>query len=172
MMPPLYRILEVSVYALLNFLPFLALALYPFRHSLRFSGRITGLLILLVTVVQLFLGAWAAFASGNNAGKISAVSTVLYALFYFLAVKKHFGKTLFTLLMISNIANLAVIAAKCAEGLLFPALATQNYRWSFSLMLLIVEAVLSVPLFRYMRAVSIRPPWKKSPRGLNGAICG
>lgn len=55
-MPPLYRIAEVAVYSLLKFLPFLVLALYPFRHSLRFSRRVTGLLILLLTCFQLVLG--------------------------------------------------------------------------------------------------------------------
>lgn len=127
-MPPLYRLIEVAIYSLLNFLPFLALALYPFRHSLRFSRRVTAVLIALVTAGQLLLGAWAAFWSNGKAGTVSAVSTVLYALFYFLAVKKHFGKTLFTLLMISNIANFAVISGKCLEGLLFPQLALQSYR--------------------------------------------
>lgn len=163
-MPPIYRIAEVAVYSLLNFLPFLVLALYPFRRSLRFSGTVTGVLIGLVTALQLLLGAWAAFSTGNNAGKISAVSTVLYAAFYFLAVKKHFGKTFFTLLMISNIANLAVISAKTLEGLLFPALAVQSYRWSFSLMLFIVEAILSVPLFLYMKTV-YTPAVEKEPSG-------
>lgn len=40
-MPPVSRIVEVIIYSLLNFLPFLVLALYPFRHSLRFSKAIT-----------------------------------------------------------------------------------------------------------------------------------
>ncbi len=164
-MPPLYRIIEVAVYSLLNFLPFLFLALYPFRRSLRFSRRFTDILIALVSVIQLFIGAWAAFAPGDSAAKISAVSTILYAAFYFLAVKKHFGKTLFTLLMISNIANLAVISAKCIEGLLFPSLAVQSYRWSFSLMLFIVEVILAVPLFLYMKAV-YTPAVEKEPSGL------
>lgn len=163
-MPPIYRIIEVAVYSLLNFLPFLVLVLYPFRRSLRFSGRVTGILIALVTAVQLLLGAWAAFGSGNNAGKVSAVSTLLYAAFYFLAVKKHFGKTFFTLLMISNIANLAVISSKCAEGIIFPALATQSYRWSFSLMLFIVEAILALPIFLYMKTV-FTPAVEKEPSG-------
>ena len=35
--PLLYRMLEVCVYSLTNFLPFLAMALYPFRRRLRFS---------------------------------------------------------------------------------------------------------------------------------------
>ena len=124
-MPPIYRIFEVAAYSLLNFFPFLFLAIYPFRNSLRFSNKITHVLIGLLTVIQLILGAWVAFLPGDNAATVSAVSTVLYAAFYFLAVKKHFGKTLFTLLMISNIANLAVILAKCIEGRLFPTLAVQ-----------------------------------------------
>ncbi len=152
-MPPVYRIAEIFLYSLLNFLPFLALALYPFRHSLRFSRGVTGALVGLLTVIQMLLGAWVSFVPGDHAAVASAVSTALYAAFYFLAVKKPFGKTLFTLLMISNLANLAVISAKCFEGLLFPALATQSYRWSFSLMLLVVEAALAVPVFLYMRSV-------------------
>ena len=163
-MPPIYRIAEVAVYSLLNFLPFLVLALYPFRRSLRFSGTVTGVLIGLVTALQLLLGAWAAFFSAGRSGLISAISTVIYAAFYFLAVKKHFGKTFFTLLMISNIANLAVISAKTLEGLLFPTLAVQSYRWSFSLMLFIVEAILSVPLFLYMKTV-YTPAVEKEPSG-------
>lgn len=152
-MPPLYRMAEVAVYSLLNFLPLLALALYPFRNSLRFSGKITGALIAVLTVIQLMLGAWAAILPSSKVGIVSAVSTILYAAFYFLAVKKHIGKTLFTLLMISNIANLVVVSAKCIEGLLFPELAVQSYRWSFSLMLLAVEMLLAVPIFLYMKYV-------------------
>ena len=145
-MPPLYRLFEVAVYSLLNFLPFLCLAIYPFRYSLRFSRRVTALLIALLTVLQLIIGAWVAFLPKNNAGIASAISTILYAAFYFFAVKQHIGKTFFTLLMISNIANLAVISAKCFEGLLFPSLAVQSYRWSFSLMLFSVEVIASVPV--------------------------
>lgn len=164
-MPPLYRIAEVAVYSLLNFLPFLVLALYPFRRSLRFSPKMTGLLICLLTLLQLLLGAWSAFWPRDNAGTVSAVSTLLYAAFYFLAVKKHFGKTFFTLLMVSNLANLAVIAAKMLEGLLFPALAVQSYRWSFSLTLLFTETVLAVPIFLYMKRV-YTPAVEKELSGL------
>ncbi len=163
-MPPAYRIVEIVVYSLLNFLPFLVLALYPFRRSLRFSRGVTGCLIGALTVIQILLGAWVSFVPGDHAAIASAVSTALYAVFYFLAVKKHFGKTLFTLLMISNLANLAVISAKCFEGMLFPALAMQNYRWSFSLMLLGVETVLAVPVFLYMKSV-FTPAVEKEPSG-------
>lgn len=164
-MPPVYRIAEVVLYSLLNFLPFLALALYPFRRSMRFSKGITVGLIAAVVCVQIFLGNWAAFSQKNNAGLISAVSTVLYAAFYFLAIKKNIGKTLFTLLMISNIANFAVISAKSLEGMLFPELAVQSYRWSFSLMLFAVEAIIALPMFRYMKMI-YTPALEKEPSGV------
>lgn len=51
MMLSFYRLAEVAIYSLLNFLPFLALALYPFRHSLRFSIKTTFFLIVLVTIL-------------------------------------------------------------------------------------------------------------------------
>ena len=163
-MPSVSRIIEVTLYSLLNFLPFLALALYPFRHSLRFSKGVTVALIGLLTIIQILLGAWVCFIPGTHGSIASAVSTLLYGMFYFLAVKKHFGKTLFILLMISNLANLTVISAKCLEGIFFPALATQNYRWSFSLMLFTIEIVLAVPVFLYMKSV-FTPAVEKEPSG-------
>ena len=80
-MPPVYRFIEIIVYSLLNFLPFLALALYPFRHSLRFSRGVTGILIGLLSVIQVMLGAWVSFVPGNHAAIASALSTALYAAF-------------------------------------------------------------------------------------------
>lgn len=91
-MPPVYRMVETAVYSLLNFLPFLVLALYPFRHNLRFSKGITALLKGLLSIIQVLLGAWVSFGPGNHAAAASALSTALYAVFYFLAVKSHFGK--------------------------------------------------------------------------------
>ena len=93
------------------------------------------------------------------------MSTVLYAAFYFMAVKMPFGKTFFTLLMLSNTANLIVISSKCIEGLIFPALAVQNYRWSFSLMMFIVEAAVFTPIFIYMKKI-YTPAVEKEPSGI------
>ena len=52
-MPSIDRILEVALYATLNFLPYLLFAIAPFRQSLRFSGRTTSVLILLATLLQI-----------------------------------------------------------------------------------------------------------------------
>lgn len=164
-MQPIYRIAEIVVYSLLNFLPFLALSLYPFRNRLRFSQTVTGLLVAFLSFIQIGLGIWAAFFSGGKANVISAVSTVLYAAFYFLAVKMPLGKTIFTLLMISNNANLIVIASKCIEGMIFPSLAEQSYRWSFSLIMFCVEAIIWIPLFIYIKRV-YTPAMENEPSGV------
>ena len=137
MIQPIYRILEVCLYSLLNFLPFLALALYPFRDNLRFSCQKTALLIAALTCIQVFVGLYASFFPGSAAGILSLISTASYAVFYFTAIKKHPGQLLFTLLMLSNIANFTVIASKCLEGLFFPDLALQQYRYSMSLFILL-----------------------------------
>lgn len=170
-MPPLYRIAEVSIYSVLNFFPFASLALYPFRHHLRFSRLFTVILIVIMTVIEIVIGIYAVFFAGNHTGIVSAFSTVLYAVFFFLAVKIHFGKAVFTLLMFSNIANWFVIASKCIEGQLFPKLALQRYRWSFSLTTFCLEALLLIPLFYYIKNRTLRQ-LKRNRRERNGGIYG
>lgn len=163
-MPPLTRLSEICVYSLLNILPFLILALYPFRNNLRFSRRVTAVLICVLSVVQVFLGVWAALFSSGRAGLISAVSTALYTAFYFLSVNVAWGKALFTLLMISNTANLVVVGSKCIEGLIFPSLAAEPYRWSFSLVTAAVELIVLTPIFVYVKRV-YTPAVEKEPSG-------
>lgn len=151
-MPPLYRMIEVGVYSILSFLPFLLLALYPFRSHLRFSKKAIAALSLLLGAIQICLGMMASFLPTVNKGILSVASIILYALFYFSAVKAAFGKTLFTLLMLSNIANMVITCSKCAEGMLFgKVMAMQSYRWTFSICLLIVSIIVTVPLFLYFR---------------------
>lgn len=89
----------------------------------------------------------------------------MYVVFYFIAVKVNFGKALFTLLMISNTANFVVAASKCIEGKFFPELAVQSYRWSFSLIMLVVLAVVWIPLFIYTKKV-YTPAVEKEPTGI------
>ena len=149
-MPPFYRIAEVAAYSLLNFLPYIALAIYPFRKQLRFSQKATVILIAAMSFIQMLLGTLAAFSSVGS-GILSAISTLIYAGFYFLAIKAHPGKIVFILLILSNIANFIVSCSKCIEGFLFAENAMQDYRWSFSLIMLFVEAVYLTPLFFYIK---------------------
>ncbi len=113
------KIFEMVLYSVVNFLPYIFIALYPFRGSLRFSRAVTAVIVLISAALQILMGLLVGFW-GGNAAMLSILSTVIYALFYFTAVKAAFGKALFTLLMISNIANLIVTSSKCVEGSYFP----------------------------------------------------
>ena len=62
MLPPLSRVFEICLYSLLNFFPFLIFALYPFRDDLRFSRTKTGLLIVVLTFLQILFGLLACFS--------------------------------------------------------------------------------------------------------------
>lgn len=147
---PFYRMVEIILYSLTNFLPFMILAMLPFWGSLRFSKSVTTFFVVLLTLLQIGCGFLAALLSSGEKWSLNICSTVMYFLFYFISVRAHIGKTLFTLLMLSNIANLAVVLSKCVEGILFPHMAIQSYRWSFSVIMITVELVLLIPLYFYI----------------------
>ena len=153
MLPPLSRVFEICLYSLLNFFPFLIFALYPFLDDLRFSRTKTGLLIVVLTFLQILFGLLACFSTGNISAVLSLISTLSYAFFYFTVIRKSPGQLLFVLLMISNIANLVVITAKCLEGQFFPDFALLPYRYSMSLFMVIVEIFILIPVFIFLKKV-------------------
>lgn len=162
-MPSVYRVVEIGLYALVNYLPFLILALYPVWDRLRFSRRMTVGLVVVLSLMQITLGVFTAIFPGSK-GALTFLSTMLYALFYFLAAKVAPGKSVFTLLMISNLANFCVMAGKCLENAFFPAYIYDSYRWSFSLCQMAVELVLFLPLFLYIKRI-FTPAIVREPSG-------
>ena len=114
----IFRIAEVSLYSILNLLPHMLLAIYPFKNNLRFKKSLTLYLIGFITLLQILIGNLSAFSSLPNSF-LSLSSTLVYIIFYFIAIKAHFGKKLFVLLFLSNLANFVTMAAKCLEGLIF-----------------------------------------------------
>ena len=132
---------ELIIYSLLNFLPYVTVALYPFRDSLRFSKKKTAFLIISASFIHVTLGLFAGYGSHNAISLISLISTFLYIFFYFLCVKAKFGKSLFILLMLSNISNFIVSLSKCIEGILFPNMATDVYRWTFCITTIFTQLI-------------------------------
>lgn len=145
MTPTPFRLFELTLYTLINFLPYFFLALYPFKENFRFPRKVNLCLFTFLTVLEIIICLWASLFSPSNA-PVSFFNTALYGLFFFLAIKSHPGKLLFILLMVSNMANQIVFSAKCLEGLLFPSLAAQSQRWSFSLTSVLAQLVF-LPFF-------------------------
>lgn len=157
---------EIVVYTVLSTVPFMLLGVYPFRQQYRFSRGVTAALLILVTAAQVCLRTAAACISVPWTDDAKAwgtgLSTLLYTAVYFLLIRAHPGKLLFTLLMLSNIAALTVIDAKCLEGLLFgQELARQSCRWTASVAMVPVLLLFLLPLLLYFRrcyAPAVRLP--------------
>ncbi len=150
-MPELYRLVEVSVYALLNFLPLAILAVYLLRNQLRCRTGIIVCLLCVLSLFQITIGIRLVFFPGRFLGMLSFGCTVVYAVSLLYAVKAPAGKTMFVLLFLSNIENYVVMLSKCLEGQLFPDLARQQYRWSFSFCMILVMTILGLPFYLYVK---------------------
>lgn len=140
-----FRIFEIILYSCLNLLPYIGLAIYPFTEKLRFSKQKTISFIIILAAFQSIMGVYATTCSQGQKGLISLISTACYAAFYFVAVKEKFGKLVFVLLIVSNFANFVVMAAKWLEGQIFPQMALQNNRWTFSVCTFVIQLIF-VPL--------------------------
>ena len=128
----------------------MVLALHPFGKHFRFPKPVIAFGIVLLTGTQIVLDMFAAFSEINE-GLLSLISTAVYALFYFTAVKVHFGKTLFTLLMLSNATNFVMMSSKALEGLFFGNTAYEAYRYTYAICIFIIHLLTTVPLFFYFR---------------------
>ena len=140
-----FRIFEIILYSCLNLLPYIGLAIYPFAEKLRFSKQKTISFIIVLATFQSIMGIYATTCSQGQKGLNSLISTACYAAFYFVAVKEKFGKLVFVLLIVSNFANFVVMAAKWLEGQIFPQMALQNNRWTFSVCTFVIQLIF-VPL--------------------------
>ena len=154
-MPSFTLVIETILYSLVNLMPYLILSLYPFRNSYRFSKVVIKIIVLIIALIQIALGMWAAFFPDTPTFIKSFLSTGIYIIFYFITIKNNIGKLVFTLLMLSNISNLVVIISKCAEGILFPEMALQKYRCTFTLIMIVFQIILLTPIFIYFKKIYV-----------------
>ena len=148
-MIPLYRLLEVTIYSLLIFAPLMFLGIYPFRRHMRFSFRITNVLVVLVCILQIIMSMMAVFG-GFSAKAMYLIRTCVYAAFYLMLVESEPGKLSFTLLTLSNVGNLVSVCSKCLENLIFGDIALETCRWSLCLCAFFMQLIVAVPLYFYI----------------------
>ncbi len=164
----IYRFVELTVYSVLRFLPFLLLMFYTFYDRCRFPKCVTVIGIAAMTVLRCLCGYAPYFEPAvlerPNPGILVIVALSL------IFVKEHFGKTLFTMLMLVNISGFTVVASKYFEGLFFRDNALQLHRWSNSLMLLAVEAIVLIPLFFYIKREYLKALRQSMPQSIWSAL--
>lgn len=137
-----YAFWETLLYAFLNSFPYMVLVLFAFRQRWRCSKRITYFLLAAVTIIMTAGNALRMFLDTPGNPLIDVTFSILYIGFIFLAVRAPVGELAFTVLVLMNLGNLAVVASKCLEGLFFPEEAMIGYHWTYPLMMLPVLCIL------------------------------
>lgn len=137
-MPSPFNIFEIVLYSFVTFVPYFFFLIYPFWEMLRFSKKVSVFLCAVLSVWTVFSSAWASFTGDPL---FTNLNTLAFLLLYFGAIKAHLGKKLFVFLMVSNLTNITVYLAKYLESFLFPNLALEPLRWSYSLTIVLVQLV-------------------------------
>ncbi len=147
----LFRAVEITVYSLLRILPYLLLMLYIFKRHFRFPKWITATAAVLTVALRCLCG----YLGYLDADRLTSPNPgiLILVVLCILLIKDHWGKTLFSMLMLANTSSFAVTAAKYLEGLLFGDVALQLHRWTNALTLLAVEAAVLIPLFFYIKHI-------------------
>ncbi len=149
-----YRFVELTVYALLRIVPFLLLMLYIFDGHFRFSKPLTAVFVIIIAVLRCFCSYIPYF--DVSIVELPNPGIMILVLLCLLLIKDHFGKSIFTLLMLANISGFTTTAAKYFEGILFPAEAVEFHRWTNSLTLVLVNIIIFIPLFLYVKHIYIQ----------------
>ena len=83
------HILEVTLYSLLNFLPYLALAFFPFAQKCRFSKPVTTGIVLAATALQSFFFVWTDYYTQSAGAVLSLIVFAAFLLLYIFIVKEE-----------------------------------------------------------------------------------
>lgn len=146
-------VITLIIYSLLNYVPYMLLALYAFRTRLRFSRGKTYVLAVVSILLQCGISMYIALgaSSQNQAEALNYLKTILNVGFIFLAIKVTTSKLLFTMFVLTNIANFIVCTSKCLEVYLFPYLPHDVYNYPYALTLLLLEAPILYAVYRYIK---------------------
>lgn len=139
------RTLEVLMFSLMNFAPYVLLSIYTFQKQMRFSKRITYLACGLLVMVQFATRYWSASHNVTLRVEMSILRLIIFLLCYVLLFEVHWGKVLFVELIFANIGNFIIIAAICLERNLFPNIEHYIYCWHTSVAMILLHLLITLP---------------------------
>ena len=122
--------------------PFIVLTLYSFRDHWRFGKKVTLFIAGMVFVLQMVFTPLRIYIPSLHSQILDMVSSVIYVIFIFVALKEHIGKLVFAVLVLSNLGDFMVTAGKCVEALFFPKEALLVYNVTYPLFMSMILAVI------------------------------
>lgn len=157
----LSRTLEVFLFSIANFAPYLFLSVYTFRAQVRFSKWITGMGCMLLLVVQFATRYWSALNGISLSIHMSILRPIFFLIIYAILYDIRFPKILFIELIFANMGNFILIAGVCLESNIFPNITHHQYCWHSSIAMMILHILLTGPITlvikKYFRPLITNP---------------
>lgn len=139
------RTLEIFLFALCNFAPYVVLSYNIFKKHFRYSKTIVKLVCVLLFLIQFTTRYWSALHGINTSIVMSILRLLVFIFGYAVIIDQRLGKILFIELIFANMGNFILIAAVCLERNLFPVINHSLYCWHTSVVMLILHLVITLP---------------------------
>lgn len=156
------RTMEIFLFAICNFVPYVVLTYYIFKNHFRFSKAITILSCFLLFLIQFATRYWSAQQGINTSITMSILRLSIFLLGYAILFDQRFGKILYIELIFANMGNFILIASVCIERNLFPDITHKLYCWHTSVVMLLLHLAITLPWALEVRKYFI--PMLENPR--------
>ncbi len=140
-----WRTLEILLFALCNFAPYVLMSYYIFKKHFRFSKSVTVLVCTLLFLIQFATRYWSAIQGINTSVYMSIFRLIVFIAGYAILFDQRFGKILYIELIFANMGNFILIAAVCIERNLFPNIIHEFYCWHTSVVMLLLHLLITLP---------------------------
>ncbi|MBR3811702.1 MAG: sensor histidine kinase [Agathobacter sp.] len=141
-----FRLMEVALFSIVIFLPFVILSIYTFYDRIRFSKGLTYIVCAILLVVQFLTRYWSAYHNYYSDVSMSILRLTVFLAGYAILFDIRFRKVLFVELIFVNTGNYIIAAAVCLERNLFPHIKHHLYCWHSSVVMILLHLVLTLPL--------------------------
>ena len=145
------RTLEILMFSLCNFGPYVAFTYYIFQKHFRYSKITTGIVCTLLFFIQFATRYWSALQGINTSVYMSLLRLFVFLAGYAILFNQRFGKILFIELIFANMGNFILIAAVCLERNLFPDITHELYCWHASVVMILLHLVITLPWTREVK---------------------
>ena len=145
------RTLEILMFSLCNFGPYVAFTYYIFQKHFRYSKITTGIVCTLLFFIQFATRYWSALQGINTSVKMSLLRLFVFLAGYAILFNQRFGKILFIELIFANMGNFILIAAVGLERNLFPYSTHELYCWHASVVMILLHLVITLPWTREVK---------------------
>ncbi len=137
--------LEVLLFSLINFAPYVLLSIYTFHRQMRFSKTVTYSVCALLIAVQFGTRYWSAMNNVALRVEMSILRLIIFLCCYVILFEVHWGKVLFVELIFANMGNFIIIAAVCLERNIFPNIDHHLYCWHASVAMILLHLLITLP---------------------------